>query len=81
MPAAGPATDRFDVQARAAGTMSREATLLMLRSMLEDRFQLRAALERRDGAIFALVTARSDRLGPQFRTAIAEASTERPSAT
>ena len=67
-------TERFDIVAKtsaeippaAPGQPSPEA--LMLRSLLEDRFQLAARRETRQIPIYALVVARSDgRLGPHIR--------------
>jgi len=70
-------TERFDIVAKAPaeipatapGQPSAEA--LMLRSLLEDRFQLTMHRETREVPVYALVLARSDgRLGPQIhRTA------------
>ena len=57
----GPAwmeTDRYDIQAKAdcnGGTISREQTQLMVQSLLEDRFQLKAHMETRELPIYNLV--------------------------
>jgi uncharacterized protein (TIGR03435 family) len=66
------ASDRFDIVAKADvdfGTPSSERELLgMLRTLLEDRFQLKAHQETRDLPIYELVVARSDKqLGPKIR--------------
>jgi uncharacterized protein (TIGR03435 family) len=60
----GPAwidSERYDVQATAdcsAGVLSREQLQLMVRSMLENRFQLKAHLETRELPIYNLVVAK-----------------------
>jgi uncharacterized protein (TIGR03435 family) len=67
-------TDRFDIEATTSsvpnsprGTFS-APLLRMLRSLLEDRFGLRAHIETREFPLFALVPARKDRkLGPGIR--------------
>jgi uncharacterized protein (TIGR03435 family) len=57
--------DLFEVQAKAAGEPSRTDVLLMLQSLLEDRFGLVMHEEQRDMRFFAMVPARSDgRPGP-----------------
>lgn len=53
-------TEQFEVQARAAGEPARETMLLMLRSLLEDRFGLRLRKDQREMRFFAMVLARSD---------------------
>ncbi len=55
-------SDRYDVQAKAdcsGGTISREQMQLMLQSMLEDRFQLKAHMETRELPIYNLVVDKS----------------------
>jgi uncharacterized protein (TIGR03435 family) len=44
----------YTVEARAAGNPTRADVRQMVRSMLEERFQLTAHLEKRDGEVFAL---------------------------
>ena len=67
--------DRYDIQAKApegAATTS-DATNVMLRAMLADRFKLKVRRETRDSPIFELVLARSDRrLGEKLRQTSAE---------
>ena len=53
-------TDRFEVLARAPGEQARADVLLMLQSLLEDRFGLRLRKEQREMRFFAMVPARSD---------------------
>ena len=58
----------FEVQAKAAGDPSRTDVLLMLQSLLADRFGLRLRKEQREMRYFALVLARDDRRpGPSLR--------------
>jgi uncharacterized protein (TIGR03435 family) len=52
--------DLFEVQAKAAGEPAREAVLLMLQALLEDRFGLRLRKEQREMRFLAMVIARSD---------------------
>lgn len=60
----GPAwmdSERYDVQAKAdcsGGKLSREQTQLMMQSLLEERFQLKAHKETRDLPIYNLVVAK-----------------------
>jgi len=60
-------SDRWDVQATAdcsGGVLSREQVQLMVQSMLEDRFQLKAHLETRELPIYNLVIAKD---GPKIK--------------
>jgi uncharacterized protein (TIGR03435 family) len=68
-------TDRFDVVAKAAGDPAPgpngppPTMFLMLRTLLEERFQLKVHTETKELPIFALVLARSDgKLGPQMHS-------------
>jgi uncharacterized protein (TIGR03435 family) len=60
----GPAwldTDMFDIEAKAdcsTGPIDRARFTLMIQSMLEDRFQLKAHTERRETSIYELVVAK-----------------------
>lgn len=69
----GPAwldTSRYDVAGIGKEKPSREEAGQMLRSMLRDRFQLAARVEKRDLPVYHLVLARSDgQLGPNVRPA------------
>jgi uncharacterized protein (TIGR03435 family) len=60
-------SDRYDVQAKAdcsGGKIPRETLQLMMRSLLEDRFQLKAHLETRELPIYNLVAAKD---GPKIK--------------
>jgi len=58
-------TRGFDVQAQPAGTVSRDQALLMLQTLLEDRFQLKWHRESREGQAYALEVAdRGPKLPP-----------------
>jgi uncharacterized protein (TIGR03435 family) len=60
-------SDRYDIQATAdcsGGVLSREQLQLMIQSMLEDRFQLKAHMETRELPIYNLVVAKD---GPKIR--------------
>ncbi len=60
-------SDRYDVQAKAdcsGGRIPRGTLQLMVQSLLEDRFQLKAHLETRELSIYNLVTAKD---GPKIK--------------
>src|SRR5215471_296196 len=60
-------SDRYDIQATAdcsGGVLSREQLQLMIQSMLEDRFQLKAHMETRELPIYNLVAAKD---GPKIK--------------
>ena len=60
-------SDRFDIQATAdcsGGAISRAQLQLMIQSMLEDRFQLKAHMETRELPIYNLVAAKD---GPKIK--------------
>ena len=61
-------TQRFDIDARAAGDQPPEVVAEMLKRLLADRFKLKVHTEQRDIDVYALVLARPDgRLGPGLR--------------
>src|SRR5262245_32546206 len=61
-------TDRFDVEATAEGAPPAPQMLLMVRTLLADRFKLVMHTETRDMSIYRLVMASGDgHLGPQLR--------------
>lgn len=57
-------SDRFDIQAQAAGQLSVDDMSLAVRAMLEDRFQLKAHRETREVGIYNLVVAK---VGPKMK--------------
>jgi uncharacterized protein (TIGR03435 family) len=60
-------SDRYDIQATAdcsGGVLSREQLQLMIQSMLEDRFQLKAHTDTREQPIYNLVVAKD---GPKIK--------------
>lgn len=61
-------SQRFDILANAGREATREEMGIMMRSMLEDRFKLRAHMERQTQPVFELVVARADGvLGPDLK--------------
>jgi uncharacterized protein (TIGR03435 family) len=60
-------SDRFDVEARAAGNPSKDELRLMMRSLLADRFQLVLHHENRQAPVVALVLAKPEKTGPRLR--------------
>lgn len=66
-------SDRFDVIASAGTTATPEQLNLMLRSLLADRFNLKAHTETREMPIYSLVKAREDgKLGDSLKPAAAD---------
>jgi uncharacterized protein (TIGR03435 family) len=63
-------SDRFDIVAKAPGAADPQQLLLMLRSLLAERFKVAVHNDSRELPVYALVMARSDgRLGPQLKRA------------
>jgi uncharacterized protein (TIGR03435 family) len=58
---------RFDVEARAGATATREQASAMLRSLLVERFALKTHAEQRELPIYRLERVNATRLGPQLR--------------
>jgi len=78
-------TDRFDIVAKAAGEVgpdaagARQQLFVMLRTLLEDRFKLKAHTESRELSIFNLVMAKKDgALGPQMTRSTLDCSPGAP---
>lgn len=60
--------ERFDIVASAGREATREEMNVMVRTLLEDRFKLRAHMERQDQPTWELVVARADGvLGPDLK--------------
>lgn len=69
------ADERFDVAGRSAGSVGRDEISAMVRSLLADRFQLRAHRETRELPTYALVAASpARRPGPALRTSSIDCS-------
>jgi uncharacterized protein (TIGR03435 family) len=63
-------SERFDITTRAEGQPQFAQLMLMLRTLLENRFKLKAHRETRELPIYALVPSNADgRLGPRLRRA------------
>jgi uncharacterized protein (TIGR03435 family) len=66
-------TERFDIVAKAERRGSFDEKMDMLRTLLEDRFKVKLRTEAKDGDIYSLVPARSDRrLGPDLKPSAPE---------
>lgn len=63
-------SDGYDVIATTSGVPGREAHAARLRSMLVDRFKLKARLETQERPVYALVVARPGRLGPALKLSV-----------
>lgn len=59
-------TDRYSVEARAAGKPVKDQFRLMVQSLLADRFKLAAHFETREGAVLALTLVKAGKLGPKL---------------
>src|SRR5262245_53623955 len=59
-------SERFDVQARAIGTPTKDDFRVMVQSLLADRFQMSMHAETRTLPVYAFVLARPGRTGPQL---------------
>jgi uncharacterized protein (TIGR03435 family) len=72
-------TERFAIEARTRDDTATSSIRLMLRAMLAERFGLTVHEERRESAMYALVTARADsRLGPRMRLSGPECASIQP---
>lgn len=70
--------DRFDIQARAAGTPSKDEMRLMMQALLADRFGLAVHHETAQVPVAALVLAIPGRTGPDLRPHPADDSCSNP---
>jgi uncharacterized protein (TIGR03435 family) len=60
-------TERFDINARAAGPITADERRLMMQALLSDRFKLAARKEKREVTVLALMLNRADgKLGPNL---------------
>lgn len=65
--------DRFDIEARAARDASSEDIQRMVQALMAERFHLVTRREQREGPIYTLLLARSDKkLGPNLRPSAAD---------
>jgi uncharacterized protein (TIGR03435 family) len=60
-------SDRYDIEARAAGPATKDQMRLMLQSLLAERFKLAVHWETREAPVFGLVLATPGKPGPQLR--------------
>jgi uncharacterized protein (TIGR03435 family) len=60
-------TNRYDIEARAAGNPTRDQMRLMMQALLADRFKLALHRETHQVPVFALVLDKPGKLGPQLR--------------
>src|SRR5260370_18968975 len=60
------ATDRYSIEARAAGNPTKDQYRLMVRSLLADRFKLAAHFETHDVPVLAVTLATAGKLGPKL---------------
>jgi len=65
----------YNIEARAQGNPPREQMILMLQSMLADRFKLAAHWETREMPVYALVMTKVGKTGPQLVAHAADNST------
>jgi bla regulator protein BlaR1 len=61
------ATDRFEIQARAAGNPTKDQMRLMVQSLLADRFKLAVHFETQEVPVLALTLIKPGTLGPNLR--------------
>jgi uncharacterized protein (TIGR03435 family) len=61
-------SESFDIEAQAEGNPSKEQMLLMLQSLMADRFKLALHHESREVPVYALVLAKAGKAGPQLQT-------------
>lgn len=66
-------SDRYDVEAKAAGPVSRAEMKRMLQALLAERFRLVLHREKKDFPLFALLVARN---GPRLRSSNAEGNSD-----
>jgi bla regulator protein blaR1 len=59
-------TDRYSIEARAAGNPTKDQFRLMVQSVLADRFKLAAHFESREVPALALTLAKAGKLGPKL---------------
>ena len=70
-------TELFDIDAKAAGDAPREEILMMVRSLLADRFKLNVHTEQRTLDVNAMVLAKEGQRGPGLRPSQVDCETNR----
>jgi uncharacterized protein (TIGR03435 family) len=60
-------TDRYDIEAKTEGAPSRPQMMLMVQTLLEDRFKLKVHRETREGEVYALSVAKGGLKLPPFK--------------
>jgi len=60
-------TNRYDIEARAAGNPTKDQYRLMMQVLLADRFKLAVHYETKQVPVYALVLDKPGKFGPQFR--------------
>ncbi len=60
------ATDRYTIDARAAGNPTKDQMRLMVQSLLADRFHLATHFETHEGPVLALTLVQAGKLGPKL---------------
>lgn len=63
--------DRFDIVAKAEGDPTRQQTMVMLQTLLGDRFQLKVHRQTREGNVYALALAKN---GPKLKASTSDDS-------
>jgi uncharacterized protein (TIGR03435 family) len=58
---------RFDLEARAGATATREQAIAMLRTLLTERFNLKTHEEKRELPVYTLLRVTADRVGPKLK--------------
>ena len=59
-------TDRYSIEARAAGNPTKDQFRLMVQSLLADRFKVAAHFETRESSVLALALIKPGKLGPKL---------------
>lgn len=59
-------TDRYSIEARAAGKPTKDQFRLMVQSLLADRFKLAAHFEIREASVLALTLVKAGKVGPKL---------------
>jgi uncharacterized protein (TIGR03435 family) len=59
--------ERFDIEARAPGSPTKDEMRLMMQSLMAERFQLHTHTERQTQSVFHLMLAKAGKTGPQLQ--------------